>query len=114
MHAWVTASQLIGDSASPAHKAGPCAVRQLQPVIAMLLAAQWQCVCCTLMLCHLQVQDESAGMVVALLDPQAGERVLDACAAPGGKALFAAARMQGRVSPCTVMTVDCWTHLAEQ
>ncbi|CAL5218678.1 g386 [Coccomyxa viridis] len=43
-----------------------------------------------------QVQDESAGMVVALLDPQPGERVLDACAAPGGKALFAAARMLGQ------------------
>ena len=49
-------------------------------------------------------------MVVALLDPQAGERVLDACAAPGGKALFAAARMQGRVSPCTVMAGDCWVY----
>lgn len=44
-----------------------------------------------------QVQDESAGMVVSLLDPQPGERVLDACAAPGGKALFAAARMRGEV-----------------
>ena len=43
---------------------------------------------------HIQVQDESAGMIVALLDPQPGDRVLDACAAPGGKALFAAARMQ--------------------
>ena len=47
---------------------------------------------------HIQVQDESAGMVVALLDPQPGERVLDACAAPGGKALYAAARMQGQVT----------------
>ena len=46
---------------------------------------------------HMQVQDESAGMIVALLDPQPGERVLDACAAPGGKALFAAARMLGQV-----------------
>ncbi len=36
-------------------------------------------------------------MVIALLDPQPGEHVLDACAAPGGKALFAAARMQGQV-----------------
>ena len=45
----------------------------------------------------MQVQDESAGMVVALLDPQPGERVLDACAAPGGKALFVAAKMQGQV-----------------
>lgn len=37
-------------------------------------------------------------MVVALLDAQPGERVLDACAAPGGKTLFTAARMQGQVS----------------
>ena len=44
-----------------------------------------------------QVQDEAAGLVVALLDPEPGESVLDACAAPGGKTLFAAARMHGRV-----------------
>ncbi len=31
------------------------------------------------------VQDESSQLVVALLDPQPGERVLDTCAAPGGK-----------------------------
>jgi 16S rRNA (cytosine967-C5)-methyltransferase len=42
------------------------------------------------------VQDEAAGLVVAMLDPQPGETVLDACAAPGGKALLAAARMRGR------------------
>jgi len=41
------------------------------------------------------VQDESAAMVVALLDPQPGDVLLDACSAPGGKALFAAARMNG-------------------
>ena len=46
---------------------------------------------------HMQVQDESAGMVVALLDPQPDEDVLDACAAPGGKTLFAAAKMKGHV-----------------
>jgi 16S rRNA (cytosine967-C5)-methyltransferase len=32
------------------------------------------------------VQDEGSQLVVALLDPQPGERVLDLCAAPGGKA----------------------------
>lgn len=47
----------------------------------------------------LQVQDEAAGLVVALLDPQPGESILDACAAPGGKTLFAAARM-GQVPLC--------------
>ncbi|KAK9812394.1 hypothetical protein WJX73_007491 [Symbiochloris irregularis] len=41
------------------------------------------------------VQDEAAGLVVALLDPQPGEAILDCCAAPGGKALFAASRMRG-------------------
>lgn len=43
-----------------------------------------------------QVQDEAAGLVVALLDPQPGEAILDACAAPGGKALYAASRMQNQ------------------
>ncbi|KAG2442874.1 hypothetical protein HXX76_002953 [Chlamydomonas incerta] len=47
---------------------------------------------------QLHVQDESAGLVVALLDPQPGERLLDCCAAPGGKTLFAAARMRGNGS----------------
>ena len=42
------------------------------------------------------VQDEAAGLVVhAALAPRPGDRVLDACAAPGGKALLAAALMQG-------------------
>lgn len=34
------------------------------------------------------VQDESAGLAVKLLDPQAGDRVIDLCAAPGGKTTF--------------------------
>ncbi len=42
------------------------------------------------------VQDESAGLVVALLDPQPGEAILDTCSAPGGKAMAVACRMQGR------------------
>lgn len=45
-----------------------------------------------------QVQDEAAGLVVAVLDPRPGESILDCCAAPGGKALFAASRMQGEGS----------------
>ncbi len=45
------------------------------------------------------VQDEAAALVVHLLDPQPGETVIDAAAAPGGKALYAALRMgdRGRV-----------------
>jgi 16S rRNA (cytosine967-C5)-methyltransferase len=36
------------------------------------------------------VQSEASQLVVLLLDPQPGTRVLDACAAPGGKATYAA------------------------
>jgi 16S rRNA (cytosine967-C5)-methyltransferase len=39
------------------------------------------------------VQDESAGLIVRCLDPQPGEAVFDLCAAPGGKAIYAAQRM---------------------
>ncbi len=39
------------------------------------------------------VQDEGSQLVVSLLDPQPGERVLDACAAPGGKATALAERV---------------------
>jgi len=38
-------------------------------------------------------QDQSSQAVVALLDPQPGERILDVAAAPGGKATAAAERM---------------------
>jgi 16S rRNA (cytosine967-C5)-methyltransferase len=40
------------------------------------------------------VEDEAAQLVPPLLDPQPGERILDACAAPGGKATHLAAIMQ--------------------
>jgi 16S rRNA (cytosine967-C5)-methyltransferase len=39
------------------------------------------------------VQDEAAGGVVYALDPQPGERILDLCAAPGGKSLAIAERI---------------------
>lgn len=38
----------------------------------------------------LLIQDEAAGGVVRIVDPQPGERILDACAAPGGKAIYMA------------------------
>jgi 16S rRNA (cytosine967-C5)-methyltransferase len=38
------------------------------------------------------VQDEASAWVVDVLDPQPGERVLDACAGPGGKAADVACR----------------------
>ncbi|MDD5087529.1 MAG: 16S rRNA (cytosine(967)-C(5))-methyltransferase RsmB [bacterium] len=43
----------------------------------------------------LTVHDESAGLVVVLLSPDPGERILDLCAAPGGKLLAIHQRMQG-------------------
>ncbi|XP_066390424.1 uncharacterized protein [Miscanthus floridulus] len=41
------------------------------------------------------VQDESAGLVVFVVDPQPGETIVDCCAAPGGKTLFMASRLSG-------------------
>lgn len=45
------------------------------------------------------VQDESAGLVVGLVNPQPGETIVDCCAAPGRKALFMASclKNQGRL-----------------
>jgi 16S rRNA (cytosine967-C5)-methyltransferase len=34
---------------------------------------------------HISVQDLAAQLAIPLLDPQSGERILDACSAPGGK-----------------------------
>ncbi|MCS7155973.1 MAG: 16S rRNA (cytosine(967)-C(5))-methyltransferase RsmB [Bacteroidota bacterium] len=47
----------------------------------------------------LAVQDPASAWVVRLLDPQPGERILDLCAAPGGKTLLIAELMadQGEV-----------------
>lgn len=42
------------------------------------------------------VEDEAGQLVASLLDPQPGERILDACAAPGGKATHLAALMRDR------------------
>jgi len=42
---------------------------------------------------HFTVQDEASQLVVALLDPQPGEQVLDLCAAPGGKTTAIAERV---------------------
>ncbi|MDI6766176.1 MAG: 16S rRNA (cytosine(967)-C(5))-methyltransferase RsmB [Bacteroidota bacterium] len=42
------------------------------------------------------IQDESAALPVLLLDPKPGERVIDMCAAPGGKTTFIAELMQNQ------------------
>ncbi|MBI5855494.1 MAG: 16S rRNA (cytosine(967)-C(5))-methyltransferase RsmB [Nitrospirae bacterium] len=52
---------------------------------------------------HFYVEDEAAQLIPLLLDPQPGERVLDACAAPGGKTTHLATLMQNRG---TVVAVD--------
>jgi len=41
---------------------------------------------------RLALQDEAAALVVQLLEPRPGMSLADVCAAPGGKALFAASR----------------------
>jgi 16S rRNA (cytosine967-C5)-methyltransferase len=42
------------------------------------------------------VEDEAAQLIPLLLDPQAGDIVLDACAAPGGKSTHVAALMHNK------------------
>ncbi len=42
------------------------------------------------------IQEPSAMAVISLLDPKPGERVLDLCAAPGGKTSHIASRLQGQ------------------
>ncbi|KAK3199186.1 hypothetical protein Dsin_022601 [Dipteronia sinensis] len=42
------------------------------------------------------VQDESAGLVVSVVDPQPGESIVDCCAAPGGKTIYMASRLSGQ------------------
>ena len=40
------------------------------------------------------VQDESSQLAVRVLDPKKGEKILDMCAAPGGKSFTIAERME--------------------
>ena len=42
------------------------------------------------------IQDEASQLVTSILDPRPGERVLDACAAPGGKTTYMAQRMENK------------------
>ena len=50
------------------------------------------------------VQDAAAKAAVLALDPQSGERILDCCAAPGGKSFAAAIAMgnKGSVTACDI------------
>lgn len=38
----------------------------------------------------------TVGLVVSVVNPQPGERIMDACAAPGGKTLFMASCLKGQ------------------
>jgi 16S rRNA (cytosine967-C5)-methyltransferase len=51
---------------------------------------------------HCYIQDPSTGLACELLEPQSGEKILDACAAPGGKANYLAQFMQnsGTIVAC--------------
>lgn len=58
---------------------------------------------------RLQFQDISAQLAVQAADPMPGMRVLDLCAAPGGKSLQAAdlMRNQGEVLACDISKAKC-------
>ena len=45
---------------------------------------------------HCYIQDPSTAIACRLLDPQPGEKILDVCAAPGGKTSYVAELMQNR------------------
>ena len=45
---------------------------------------------------HCYIQDPSTAIACQLLDPKPGERILDACAAPGGKTAYLAQLMQNQ------------------
>ncbi len=57
-----------------------------------------------------QVQDEASMLVPRLLDPQPGERVLDVCAAPGGKTTHIAALTGNRAD---IVALDLHAHRVE-
>ncbi|NNE69585.1 MAG: 16S rRNA (cytosine(967)-C(5))-methyltransferase RsmB [Rhodothermales bacterium] len=59
------------------------------------------------------VQDESAGLVVRLLDPQPGDAIVDACAAPGGKSRYIAERLGGKGHLTAVDASKSRMHLLE-
>ncbi|TAE28736.1 MAG: 16S rRNA (cytosine(967)-C(5))-methyltransferase RsmB [Candidatus Kapaibacterium sp.] len=60
------------------------------------------------------IQDSSAAMVVKLANPQAGQRIYDVCAAPGGKTIGAAERTGDKA---TILAMDKYggkLHLIEE
>jgi 16S rRNA (cytosine967-C5)-methyltransferase len=59
---------------------------------------------------HCYIQDPSTAAACLLLDPQPGDRVLDACAAPGGKTGYLAELMKNRGS---ILACDRDQHRVE-
>lgn len=56
---------------------------------------------------YFSVQDESAGLVVKLLDPKPGEMVIDLCSAPGGKTTYIGEMMKNEGK---IIAVDKYEH----
>ena len=61
-----------------------------------------------------QVQDEASMLIAPLLTPQPGERLLDACAAPGGKTTHLAALTGNRAEIIALDLHPQRLHLVEQ
>ena len=75
----------------------PCAIQVLQPVDVNLLPGFKDG--------DVSIQDAGAQLAAALLDPQPGNRVLDACAAPGGKTAHIC-ETQPSIAEITALDVD--------
>ncbi len=56
---------------------------------------------------YFSIQDESAALPVILLDPKPGERIVDLCAAPGGKTTLIGELVDNRAS---IIAVDKYEH----
>lgn len=79
-------------------------VDRLQPILRSGLLEEGACA----------VQDVAAGLVIRVLAPEPGERVLDAAAAPGGKAVYAALRMGDRGEVVALDVSEAKTRLVAQ
>ena len=75
----------------------PCAIQVLDPVDVNRLPGFNDG--------HVSVQDAGAQFAATLLDPQPGDRVLDACAAPGGKTAHIC-ELQPAIAEITALDID--------
>ena len=75
----------------------PCAIQVLDPVDVNRLPGFDDG--------HVSVQDAGAQLAATLLDPQPGDRVLDACAAPGGKTAHIR-ELQPDIAEITALDID--------